>query len=133
MLLLVPSCFYGQVRLCGECATAIMASAKSKRCCEECMHRYFVKRLKENVTTMPFREVADYKDVDSLLSMPETISGLFQLVSVEQVQGFQLNADDQLTNSSFYLMEMQRVDSSATDYPFSIPRLYNPVLVEILD
>lgn len=112
--LTAPINSYAQHNLCKVCALKILNPLHPTRCCENCLRDYYVTELKKNITTVQLCSISESKNCDSLLSFPDTISGIYRLESMQSAQGYQLINNEKLIFKTYYLMNMYNAEDSIT-------------------
>lgn len=112
IMLMWPMWSFGQVRLCGNCATTIVEPNNLGDCCENCLREFYIGQLNRNIIHGMLSPYYDHETWSSFIPFPDTLSAHFMVDGIETTNGYYLESSE-LYESTFYLISLKCEDSSA--------------------
>lgn len=110
LIILFPYFTYGQVNLCRDCAATIYDYTNQKKCCEECLLKFYLNKMQNNISHGKLSDYYKYEDWSTFISFPDTLSTNFSVINIESHNGYCLK-DSKLIENQFYLIHLKCEDS----------------------
>lgn len=103
---------YGQSNLCNNCAfTIVEFDNNSGSCCEDCLRRYYVEQLQQNISHGSLSRYYEREAWSTFIPLPNILTSNFYVAKIENHLGFYLKKSE-LVKSTYCLINLECRDST---------------------